>query len=151
MRFIKAVVWCFAFLLIAVFVASIIPDKDKRQMSAALRGATEDPAHPDIKDAVLKDTKLDFHWNKSGFGTVMTADFKLKNPTPYRFKDFEITCTNFGASGTELDSNKRVIYEIVEPKSTKSLRHVNMGFIHTQAASTSCELTDVAVEPSPKP
>jgi hypothetical protein len=135
-------------ILLYVGVRAILPDKDGRAISAGVHAAFADPSNPVPKDIALRDAKLDFHWAKRGFGTVMMADFKLQNPTPYRLKDFEVTCTSFGASGTEIDRNKKVIYEVIEPKSTKSLKHVNMGFVNTQAASTSCELTDLVIVPS---
>jgi hypothetical protein len=136
--------------LIVWFLYAIIPDKDKRNISVALRDATAvDPSNPSPKDVALRDTKLDFHWAKSGFGSVMIADFKVQNPTPYRFKDFEVTCTDYGKSGTEIDTNKKTIYEIVQPKSTKSVKHVNMGFMHSQTDTSGCQLTDLVIDVPP--
>jgi hypothetical protein len=99
------------------------------------------PENP--KDILLRDVKLGYKWYKEGFGSVMIADFTVKNPTQYSFKDFEITCTDSGPSGTVIDSNTRTIYEIVEPISTKVIKRVNMGFIHSQAARSKCEITDL--------
>jgi hypothetical protein len=42
----------------------------------------------DPKETLLRDVKLDFKWHKEGFGNIMVADFTVKNPTQYRFKDF---------------------------------------------------------------
>jgi hypothetical protein len=97
------------------------------------------------KTVALRDVKLDYKWEKSGFGNIMMADFTLKNPTIYRFKDFEISCTHFAPSGTQIDSNTRTIYEVVEPHSTKKINQMNMGFINSQAASSGCKLTDLVV------
>ena len=99
----------------------------------------------DPRDALLRDVKLEYKWRKEGFGNVMVADFTVKNPTQYRFKDFEIKCTHLAPSGTEIDSNRRTIYEVVEPKSTKVIKQMNMGFIHSQAARSGCEITDLVV------
>jgi hypothetical protein len=99
----------------------------------------------DSKDVLLHAVKLDFNWYKEGFWDVMIADFTIKNPTQYRFKDFEIKCTHTAPSGTVIDSNTRTIYEIVEPKSTKVIKRMNMGFIHSQAARSGCEITDLTV------
>ena len=93
----------------------------------------------------MSDVKLTFTWEKEGFGNIMTANFTVKNPTQYRFKDFEVTCNHFAPSGTRIDSNTRTIYEIVPPKSTKRFRGINMGFIHSQAASSACGITDLTV------
>lgn len=102
--------------------------------------ASEDP-----REILLRDVKLDFNWSKSGFGSVMVADFVIRNPTQYRFKDFEIKCTHSASSGTVIDSNTHTIYEIVQPKSTKVIKGMNMGFINSQVASSSCGITDLAV------
>jgi len=77
----------------------------------------------------------------------MIANFTVHNPTQFRFKDFEIKCTHFAPSGTEIDSNTRTIYEIVNPNSTKTVTGMNMGFIQTQAARSSCQITDLTVVP----
>lgn len=98
----------------------------------------------DPKDILLRDVKLDFRWSKEGFGNVMVADFTVTNPTQFAFKDFKIKCTHYAPSGTEIDHNTRTIYEIVEPKSEKVIRQMNMGLIHSQAARSACEITDLA-------
>lgn len=99
------------------------------------------------KGELLQTVKLDYKWSKEGFGSIMIADFTVHNPTRYRFKDFEIKCTHFAPSGTEIDSNTRTIYEIVEPNATKIIKQQNMGFIDTQAARSSCQITDLIVIP----
>ena len=76
---------------------------------------------------------------------MMIVDFTINNPTIYRVKDLEIECTHFAPSGTKIDSNTRTIYEIVEPKGKKVVKDMNMGFIHSQAATTSCHITDLNV------
>lgn len=98
---------------------------------------------PDPKETLLRNVKLDFKWHKDGFGNVMIADFTLKNPTEYRFKDFEIKCTHSAPSGTVIDSNSRTIYETVGPKSTKVIKEMNMGFINSQASTSNCQITDL--------
>jgi hypothetical protein len=80
---------------------------------------------------------------QGGVGNVMIADFTIENPTRYRFKDFEIKCTHSAPSGTVIDSNTRTLYEIVEPKSKKIIKQMNMGFIDSQAARSDCEITDL--------
>ena len=101
----------------------------------------------DPKNIVKRDVKLKFQWHKEGFDNIMMADFTLTNPTTYRFKDVEIKCTHFAPSGTEIDSNTRTVYEVVEPKSTKRFKEVNMGFIHSQAKKSGCEIADLVVVP----
>jgi hypothetical protein len=104
---------------------------------------------PEIRKVLLQTQPLNL-WlettsgRKEAFGT-MVADFIVHNPTEYRFKDFEITCTHAAPSGTVIDSNTRTIYEIVEPRSIKRAPNVDMGFIHSQAVRSVCKITDLVV------
>lgn len=86
-----------------------------------------------------------YNWATGGFGSVLVADFKIKNDSKYAVKDIEITCDHFGKSGTKIDSNKRVINDIVEAKSSKTFKKFNMGFINSQADSSGCEITDFQI------
>ena len=93
----------------------------------------------------MREIQLDFKWGKGGFGSIMKADFTINNPTNYRVKDLELECTHSAPSGTVIDSNTRTIYEVVDPKSKKVIKNFNMGFIHSQASSSSCRITDLTV------
>lgn len=146
-----------AFLLLVCFIGFLgagISAISKSTMSAVreANGSTTpgidstssgDPIDP--KDALLHRVKLDFKWHTDGFGNIMIANFTIKNPTQYRFKDFEIKCTHSAPSGTVIDSNSRTIYQTVEPTSTKVIREMNMGFINNQATRSGCQITDLVV------
>ncbi len=97
----------------------------------------------DAKQLLLKQVKLEYTWSKGEFGTFMTANFTIKNPTGIAFKDVEITCKHRAPSGTEIDSNTRTIYEVVGANSTKKIRSFDMGLIHSQATTSSCGITDL--------
>lgn len=86
---------------------------------------------------------MDYKWSKGGFDNIMLVDFEFQNPTQHSVKDLTITCTHFGPSGTEIDSNTRTIYEIIPGQGRKRINDFNMGFIHTQARSTRCEIVDL--------
>jgi hypothetical protein len=105
---------------------------------AASHVATIDPKHE-----LMKSVQLDFKWEKGGFDNIMFADFTIKNPTAHAFKDFEITCTHYGPSGTTIDSNTRTLYEVVGANATKRIRHFDMGFIHSQVKTSNCKITDL--------
>jgi hypothetical protein len=139
--------WCFTILMTLLCLGG---------MSEVFTGATTvstrspevySPVVLDVapKTEALRDTRLTYNWSKEGFGSIMMADFTLNNPTKYRFKDFEITCTHFAPSGTQIDSNTRTIYQFVEPHSTKVFYKTDMGFIHSQVATSSCRLTDLVI------
>ena len=139
--------------IVAVFMAMIClsgllgtvggPSSSTSNISGAASSDTLSGVEP--KDILMRDTKLDFSWSKGGFDSFMMADFTITNPTQYRFKDVEIKCTHFAPSGTEIDSNTRTIYETFEPLSTKKIWQMNMGFIHSQAASSGCKITNLTV------
>ena len=109
--------------------------------------ATSDPSPTaaDIKEMLIRDTKLDFAWSKGGFDSIMMADFTVHNSSQYRFKDVEIKCDNYAPSGTVVDSNTRTMFEMFEPHSTKKIKQMNMGFIHSQAARSGCQITNLTV------
>lgn len=104
-------------------------------------------ASSDPKQTLLQEVRLDFKWHKDGFGNIMIANFTLKNPTDYRFKDVEIKCTHSAPSGTVIDSNSRTVYETVEPHSTKVIKEMNMGFINSQASKSGCVIADLVPLP----
>jgi hypothetical protein len=84
-----------------------------------------------------------FSWSKEGFGSVMEANFTIKNSLPWPIKDILVQCSHAAPSGTTIDSNTRTIYERIEPNKTKQIRKFNMGFIHSQAQRSGCEVTKV--------
>lgn len=139
--------WAVAILLLLTCLGGLVNvgSSGSGPSSISSGNQTSGTASPtvDPKDALLHNVKLDYKWYKEGFGNVMIADFTIKNPTQYRFKDVEIKCTHSAPSGTVIDSNTKTIYEIVEPKSTKVIKQMNMGFIHSQASRSGCEITDL--------
>lgn len=80
-------------------------------------------------------------WRKDGFGTVMTLSFTATNKNSFDVKDLTIKCTHSAPSGTEIDSNTSTLYEVIKSGASRSFRNFNMGFIHSQSARTSCEVT----------
>jgi len=102
------------------------------------------PAQPkQVARERLKIAKFD--WRKDGFDTIMMADFLVQNDSDYPVKDLEIRCDHYANSGTHIDSNTRTIYDIVKAHSKKRFRNFSMGFIHSQASSSSCKITDFSL------
>ncbi|UZK68293.1 zinc ribbon domain-containing protein [Sphingomonas sp. S1-29] len=87
----------------------------------------------------LEITKFD--WEKGGFGSVQLVRLTVKNNAPFAIKDFELTCNHQGPSGTDMDSNVRIVYELVPANASKRISEINMGLIASQAASSRCEIT----------
>lgn len=84
-------------------------------------------------------------WRKEGFGNVMVIDITLRNDSLSHLKDFQITCESNGPSGTMIDRNSRVLYEMVEARKTRTFRKINMGFINRQASGTQCGVDEASV------
>jgi hypothetical protein len=99
------------------------------------------PSPESTKDILMSQVKLAYTWSTDGM--IMTANFKIDNPTDHAFKDVEITCNHFAPSGTKIDSNTRIIYEAVKAHEKKTVNGFNMGFIHSQATSSSWKLSDL--------
>lgn len=93
----------------------------------------------------MKKVKLDFEWAKTGFGNIMDATFIITNNNSFQIKDIEIECQHYAKSGTIIDSNKRTIFDVVPANSKKIFDNFNMGFVHIQAASTSCHIKKIKV------
>jgi 5-keto 4-deoxyuronate isomerase len=84
-----------------------------------------------------------FSWKTGGFDNIMMATFVIRNNNAFAVKDITIKCTHSAESGTEIDSNSRTIYEIIQPKKKRTIRDFNMGFIHNQAKRSRCQITGV--------
>jgi hypothetical protein len=97
---------------------------------------------PSPKDSLIRLVQLSGRYRIEA-DVVLLADFTIKNTTEHSFKDFEITCKEFGPSGTLIDSNIRTVYEVVEAHATHKVNHFNMGFVHSQTARLQCEITDL--------
>ena len=95
------------------------------------------------REATLNKIKIEkWSWYKDGFGNVMVADFLFKNDNDVPVKDLTIKCIHSAHSGTRIDENTRTIYEIVPAHGTKSIKRFNMGFVASQAESSSCSIKD---------
>ena len=71
----------------------------------------------------------------------MMIDLTLENTNSFPIKDVEVTCQDYGNSGTLIDRNVRTVYEVVKAKSSKAISNFNMGFIHSQATKSSCSVS----------
>jgi hypothetical protein len=131
----------FLILLGAMVLARII-----NTMTPGLPDMEKTPAQQTSSKSWLKaHVRLDkFSTHRDDTGMFMTVDLTIVNNTDVPVKDFEITCVHSGPSGTEIDSNRRTIYQIIKPNSKKQFYGFHMGMIHSQAATSSCELTDLA-------
>lgn len=86
---------------------------------------------------------VDFDWSKGGFGSIMMIDrMTVRNDAPFAIKDFVVKCIHQGPSGTDMDRNTRTVYDVIPAGDSKTVREINLGFIHSQATTTRCEISD---------
>lgn len=108
-------------------------------------GIAPPPAQKSAKEIIADNLTLDTVWYRGGFDSLLFADFTITNKSSSDVKDLEIVCTSSAPSGTSVDKNDRVIYDIVHAKSTKVIKKFSMGFLHSQATRTGCAIRDFQV------
>ena len=136
----------FTWLVLIIFVGWCIGQISRNDGGASSQGVNSGgPSASDKKAEAIQHIDLNFAWGKQGFGNVMIANFTIRNKSNYDVKDIEAKCTHSANSGTVIDSNDRTIYEIVKAHTTKKVNGFNMGFIHSQAAQSSCEIVDLTL------
>ena len=140
---------CLLLVLLLIGVAAIVLVS---QLSSTIDKSTSDigkaktPDDPRTeKERAMADVLIDkFSWYKHA-DVLLKVDLTIVNNTDTPVKDLEVTCTHSGPSGTRIDSNRRTIYEIIRPHSKRRFRGFDMGFIHSQATKSGCNITDLVV------
>lgn len=131
-------------LLIVFGVVGAISNKSPAPATSAARSSTAQIRNNPL-EVGKANTTLDYTWAKSAGGSLMQADFTIRNQGSVDVKDFEITCTHYGPSGTRVDSNTRTIFEVVKAGQARVFKKFDMGFIHSQAVKTNCAIVDLKI------
>lgn len=113
---------------------------------ASVATSTE-PLPPDLKPEAIRNLEIKrFNPYKGGFDNILMVNITLANKGKQDVKDIALICEHYSNSGTRIDSNRRVIYEIVTAGKSKTINDFNMGLIHSQAARTNCSITDLTIQ-----
>lgn len=88
-------------------------------------------------------TLRDVAWSKTRYG-VLFAHFSVHNESHIAVKDFTISCSTYGESGTALGQVSKTIYEIVSAQSMKAYEGIEIGLVDRQAAIVQCQVTSWA-------
>ncbi len=121
-------------------------DPGASQLSRAAQSAAEQLAARFPQQFAAIETKLvDFTWEKGGFGTVMMANFTIRNDSPVEVADFKIRCQHYDANGVVLDQNSGTAFGIAKALSTVRIPNINMGLLNPQSGTsrttkTACEI-----------
>lgn len=124
-------------------------DRDAARLTGAIRSAAEQLALRWPEAFAAAETKLiDFTWERGGFGTVMIANFTIRNDSPVDVANVKIRCSNAREDGVVLDQNEGTAYGVIRAHSTARIPNINMGFLSSEAASsrhskTTCEIWSV--------
>jgi hypothetical protein len=87
-------------------------------------------------------------WKKEGFGLFLVSDFWIENGNAYAIKDVSVECIGYSPSNSKIDSNRRVIYQIIPANtnwyrgSAKEIFGFDMGVLHEQVSRVSCKIID---------
>jgi hypothetical protein len=113
-------------------------DSGASQLLRAAKSAAEQLAMSSPKEFAAAETKLvEFSWQKGGFGTVMMANFTIRNDSPVDVADFKIRCDHYSADGVVLDQNAGTAFGIVRAHATARIPDINMGFLNSQPGTSS--------------
>lgn len=135
-------------LLIAIIISFVFHSPEPFYDSKVGAQATSSNTTPLPRDTsrdkyvVISKLNLDFTWKSGGFGSVMVADFKVKNDNTFAVKDLKVECSHFAKSGTKIDSNTREVFDLFPAGKSTTAKGVNMGLIHSQVESSACRVTD---------
>jgi hypothetical protein len=122
-------------------------DKSAPQLSQASQTTAEQLAIRFPHEFAAAETKLvDFSWQKGGFGTVMIANFTVRNDSPVDVGDLKIKCENYAASGVLLDQNDGTAFAIVKAHATTRIPNVNMGFLNSESGTPRTTKTDCEIQ-----
>jgi hypothetical protein len=132
-----------ASIAIMIFGQQISPEPRQSAATKASASSTATQEKPLSRTEQLRNLTIGgFSWQKDGFGSVMKATFVIYNRNKFAVKDVSVTCTHAANSGTKIDSNTRTVYERINADGYQSVVQMNMGFIHSAASSSKCEVTD---------
>jgi hypothetical protein len=137
---VKLLILILLFPLVVSVLAGILSSALARR--AAARGDHPATVHDQVR-AQLGIAEWKFY-RKVG-GSVMEATFVITNSSPCDVKDLQIECVHSAPSGTQIDSSTHTIYEVIKAGETRTLTNVNMGFIHSQTASSSARIQSFTV------
>jgi len=81
----------------------------------------------------------DFQWSRSRFGTLFVS-FAVNNSTNQALRDFTIVCVTYGASGTQIGTVSKTLYETLPANSSLEYEGVEVGPMHPQARTVRCSI-----------
>jgi hypothetical protein len=134
--------WVASLIIISYVIGGLI-NKDFNTVSEA--DVQQKKYNENLKADVREKLTLGFSWNKTGFESIMSANFSITNKSDIDIKDVVVNCIHYAHSGTEIDKNTKPIYEVIPANSVKYVNNFNMGFINSQVSKSSCYIEDFKI------
>lgn len=86
----------------------------------------------------------EFQWSRSKYGTLFVS-FAVHNSTDDALKDFTIACIAYGASGTQIGTVSKMLYEVLPANFVREYEGIEVGPMDAQARMVRC-----AIVPTPQ-
>ena len=116
------------------------------QLTRAMQTATEQMVVRYPQEFAAAETKLvSFNWQKGGFGTVMIANFTVRNESSVDLADVKFRCEHYSADGVVVDQNTASSYVTIKAHSTTRIPNVNMGFLNSESGNIRTTRTDCEI------
>lgn len=94
------------------------------------------------KLGALSSVKLEYQYSKSR-SNVLYLNFTVSNDNSHPVRDYTISCSQYGNSGTLLGSISKKIYGRIEAKGNQDFDDFEMGLVDSQTERPICEVTDL--------
>jgi hypothetical protein len=79
-------------------------------------------------------------WRRGGLGSNALVTMTLRNDNGYAVKDINIACAFTRPDGSHLTDRSRLVSDVVNMKSRKTLTRLHVGFVNVNAAKAKCSL-----------
>jgi hypothetical protein len=131
-------------LILAVVVFAIFYSTCSQSESVQRTGV---PPQKSPEALALESVSLkSYDWEKGGFDSIMMLkNIVIENKGARDVKDLTIECVGSAKSGTRIDKNVRVLYEIVPAGKSTRVKELNMGFLHSQVDRAGCVITKLSL------
>ena len=128
-----------------MYVTAVAPAKPDA-ISSTVGLAKESPFNSAISESIVPEqpapvdrlTISSQSWRRGGLGSNAFVTMTLRNDNGYAVKDIDIACAFSRPDGSHLTDRSRVIPDIINMKSRKTLVRLHVGFVNVNAAKVKC-------------
>ena len=78
-------------------------------------------------------------WRRAGFGFTAVADVSVRNNNSYSVRVDRINCRFLKPDGA-MEDHAQGVYDIVQPRTERTIRNVSLGFVSSDAKGIDCSV-----------